>query len=393
MITNDVDHLFGAVGNDWLVSNGGDTIDGGVGVDTLDIDLSGTAIARNFNLAGNVASGITSVLAGTITDVETIRLWAGLGNDTITGSDGADVFSGGAGDDSLVGGLGNDTIYSGSGNDRVLGGDGDDVLYQSTIVSVAAFGAFGGVGGPASSTSSFDGGVGNDFIQVSSNGAVAIGGSGTDTLEVVSASMANISIDLNVNAAGAILGVFGVSASEFEEYQITTSGGNDTLLGSANRDTLTSGAGNDSLNGREGNDSLAGGDGSDTLTGGSGADTFTVMINTTGNDTITDFNAAEDVLNVSGVALSIANNIDADGDGQADDARITSSNGATLTLLNASFGILTGTAGDDSILGQGTSDTINGLDGNDTLNGGAGNDVIDGVRAMTAWMPHKVLTA
>ena len=68
------------------------------------------------------------------------------------------------------------------------------------------------------------------------------------------------------------------------------SGGNDTING---------GAGDDIIFGQEGDDRITGGAGDDTLYGGSGDDVFVFENIGDGVDTIKDFNAAEDVLDIS----------------------------------------------------------------------------------------------
>jgi serralysin len=74
-----------------------------------------------------------------------------------------------------------------------------------------------------------------------------------------------------------------------------------TLVANNLGDTLTGGAGNDTLIGGTGNDTLIAGAGNDILTGGGGHDTFTFG-SVIGKDTITDFNAAQDSLNLKALA-------------------------------------------------------------------------------------------
>jgi len=71
-----------------------------------------------------------------------------------------------------------------------------------------------------------------------------------------------------------------------------------TLTGNSYSNTLYGGAGNDTLNAGSGNDTLYGGAGNDTLKGGSGSDTF-VIGSASGKDTITDFQAGTDRIDVS----------------------------------------------------------------------------------------------
>lgn len=70
--------------------------------------------------------------------------------------------------------------------------------------------------------------------------------------------------------------------------------GNDKLYGEDGNDTLEGGAGNDVLHGGAGDDVLYGGSGADKLRGGAGADTFIFDLSHSGNmDIIQDFNAQE----------------------------------------------------------------------------------------------------
>ena len=78
--------------------------------------------------------------------------------------------------------------------------------------------------------------------------------------------------------------------------------GREILVGNGGADLINGQGGNDVLVGGLGDDRLTGGDGSDTLTGGAGADTF-VFLSTaeagTGFDTLEDFNAGLDKIEIS----------------------------------------------------------------------------------------------
>jgi Ca2+-binding RTX toxin-like protein len=65
---------------------------------------------------------------------------------------------------------------------------------------------------------------------------------------------------------------------------------NIKYIGSNLDDTITSSFGNDLLLGRKGDDELGGGAGKDTMTGGAGHDTFHFAAGD-GKDTVTDFDA------------------------------------------------------------------------------------------------------
>lgn len=78
----------------------------------------------------------------------------------------------------------------------------------------------------------------------------------------------------------------------------------EDIWGSAAANFLSGGGGDDRLYGGEGDDTLSGGEGDDTLTGGAGRDLFTGF-GGSGTDRITDFAAAEDVLDLSAYFQSL----------------------------------------------------------------------------------------
>ncbi len=154
-----------------------ETIDGGLGIDTLDFqatdgvhvsldntipntgtaagdiylnieNVEGSLTGADF-LDGNVVANILSGFGGNDTldggdgsdtlfggsDVDSLFgdagndvLFGGTGNDGLNGDNGNDTLNGDDGDDTLFGDIGNDVLSGGAGKDRLLGFDGDDVL-------------------------------------------------------------------------------------------------------------------------------------------------------------------------------------------------------------------------------------------------------------------------
>lgn len=185
----------------------------------------------------------------------------------------------------------------------------------------------------------------------------------------------------------------------------------DTLNGTDGHDDIFGGDGNDVLSGGAGEDLLFGGNGDDTMTGGDGMDWFVLD---GGNDTVTDFNAEEDILDLSGTGVSVADISST----QTDAGLQLSWEGGGVLLqgvtgeLNTDW-ILTdadlddfddmgdmdgnddgmGDGNDDDFdddfddmgdfdinVAEGTddADTLTGTDGYDDLYGGKGNDSLDG---------------
>jgi Ca2+-binding RTX toxin-like protein len=98
---------------------------------------------------------------------------AGAGNDTVTGTEQADIIVGGAGDDIIDGLGGNDWLYGGDGQDLINGGNGDDLVvggYDNDILR----------GG--NDQDSIHGSYGNDILYGDVGLDHIYGGKGDDTL-------------------------------------------------------------------------------------------------------------------------------------------------------------------------------------------------------------------
>jgi Ca2+-binding RTX toxin-like protein len=317
----------------------------GAGTDRLVADLSGQTvdIGTFFWNSGSYANGFTgtgslgqwqawnSISGISFSGVEALTITTGSGNDTLVGSDFADVFTGNAGNDVLFGMGGNDTLDGGDGDDSLIGGDGNDIITGGTGDDSIDTGngidwADGGNGVDsinfdrsaatmaitfselaAMSATGFDfvdgthiqnfekfyisTGAGDDtanFATLATSNWNA--GSGTDRL-VADLSAQTVDIGTFFWNSGSYANGFtgtgslgqwqawnsisGISFSGVEALTITTGSGNDYLVGGDFADVFTSNAGNDILYGMGGNDILDGGDGDDSLIGGDGTDTIT----------------------------------------------------------------------------------------------------------------------
>ena len=263
----------------------------------------------------------------------------GEGQDFIFGVGGADTIYGGGGEDYIEGGARADTIYGGAGDDTILGGSGDDTIYG---------GADDDWLGGESGNDTLHGDEGDDWLAGGSNDDTLYGGADEDTL-------------------------YGGSGDD------TLYGGTerDLLYGEGGDDTLYGGAGDDWLEGGADADTLYGGAGKDRLEGGAGADTF-VFETGHGTDTIADFTAGEDVIDLSAIAGIV----------DFDDLTITVERGNAVIDLSAHGGgriTLEGVSpsdlnADDFVFyqnvhtGTDAAETLEGGDGDDTITGNAGAD-------------------
>lgn len=319
----------------YATSSQGVTVDLGTTV-AIDLDLLNTGISvgvidvtlgHGGDAEGDILIGISHLAGSDFADT----LTGNQGNNRIFGGDGADILSGGEGSDKLVGQDGADTIYGGDGKDRITAGNGADVIYGGAHADVIEGNAgfdilYGGAasdildGGVGADT--MYGGTGHDTYYVNSRGDQVIeeAGEGIDmiystvtvNLATLSAHVENLELD---NAGYAINGLGNDLDNSITGniYDNVLRGGNgsDTLSGRGGTDRLYGDGGHDVLDGGIGNDTLDGGAGNDTLTGGAGSDTF-VFAGQSGQDTVTDFDLADDVIDLSGIPAigSFANLVD-----------------------------------------------------------------------------------
>jgi Ca2+-binding RTX toxin-like protein len=278
-------------GNDTLVFDALDTLDGEAGTDTLlvhdaALDLTAAGVSGTkvknievIDMRGSQGSKLTlSVVAAaalsTTTDaltvyaddqdvVELVGTWT-LGSNTVVngsvyhtwnGTSTSPVAAatltvsaeasvrmvGTSSGDTIIGSSNPDVLWGLAGADSLSGGDGDDT---------------------------FVGGADNDSL---------VGGNGFDTADY-SASTGPLVVNLTTGTATGD----GTDTLTTIERVIATTGA-DTMTGSANADWLEGNAGDDSLSGAAGDDHLYGQSGADTLLGGDGAD---VLEGGIGNDSL-----------------------------------------------------------------------------------------------------------
>lgn len=301
----DDDLLDGGDGDDVLRGGGGDDLlDGGDGIDTaVFTGQINTTVDLRTSGPQDTGHGFDTLIS--IENVSTAS-----GDDVLTGNAAANILTAGAGNDTLRGEAGDDELRGGQGDDVLDGGDGDDVLR---------------------------GGLGNDTAVFS--GAI------------------NTTVDLRVSGpqdtGHGIDTLIGIE-------NITSSSGDDLLIGNRAANILTAGEGNDTLIGGAGDDTLSGGAGDDEIRGGAGIDTavFSGAVNTT-------VNLRKKGPQDTGHGIDTLINIE----------NVTTAEGDDLLIGNEAANILNAGSGNDVLHGGGGDDTLIGGMGRDTLTGGAGADV------------------
>lgn len=260
------DRLVGGAGNDWLQGGSGidtvlggggddriylqsgmflDSIDGGIGNDTLDAsdyDVPGFFV----NLATGIYGSTSTSSPQSIASIE--RVIGTASADSITGSAGSDTIWGMGGDDEIVGGFEADTLYGGTGNDMLTGLAGFD---------------------------HFEGGAGDD-IYFSNSSADTI-------LELAGGGIDKIFSPVSVNLMAMSTQVENVTLQGTLDRNITGNDLDNTLVGNSAHNIINGGNGNDLINGGDGNDTLNGSNDNDTLIGGAGDD---ILIGGAGDDTM-----------------------------------------------------------------------------------------------------------
>ncbi|MGM0741178.1 MAG: Hint domain-containing protein [Pseudomonadota bacterium] len=410
------DTMYGEGGNDtFVISNpgeaGGDVVIGGNGPDeTLDndvLDLRGLGQVEIDDMEDPTDEGarmgtVTVVSTGetlTFSQIETI-LTDPQGDGVVDGAEAGEAMPVGysdaqgdlitEGDDTIFGNGGDDTIDAGGGDDSVSGGDGDDLVD----------GGFG--------NDTISGDDGNDDLSGNFGDDQILGGAGNDQLDGGEGND-TLSGGLDDDILFGDAGNDSLSGDEGDDV-ILGGDGDDTLLGGEGADTLAGGEGADSLDGGDGDDDIAVG-GEDTATGGAGDDVFTIDASDPATDidvTIdggsdgTDGNPAGpengdegDVLDLGdqSAPLEVVFGTDPESgtvDGlDADDTPdvtfeeiekvLTGSGDDTIDGSNATGPLdVDAGAGDDVVDGGDGDDRLVGGDGDDSLSGGAGNDTLEG---------------
>jgi len=312
---------------------------------------------------GGVGGGDADTLTGTV------------GNDVIFG----DGSGGGAGGGGSFGGGSGANGAGGGGNDSIAGGSGNDVIFGDGFAGTNGKGGLGGGGGGGGGGSLFGGqggqgglggGSGSGYDSSPAPLVSGFGGQGGRILGGNSATSMASATGLGgngrgrggdgLNGGGAFGGAAGGNGGNYpyngavgtsgntteQRYNDTTGSIHDYFTGVVLRGVLTT-----YPNFGAGADTLDGGGGSDELFGLGGNDTFIADLSAAGSadsDRIWDFAAGDklQLKNESGAAydntslqalLTAATLVDADGDGNSDDLRLslsTTGKAVNVDLIN-----------------------------------------------------------
>ena len=350
------DTFVGGAGNDWfIIDSSGDSVEGGLGIDSVQADLDG------YTLGG----GAEWLIYGTAG----IAYGNSLAN-TLVGNSLANTLNGGEAADSMVGGNGNDYYFVDHIYDVVIetagGGSSDtinldvsgyivpenieNIVTSNNVTSVTGNSAGNALVGNALDNT-LDGGLGADTLT---------GGDGNDYFVVDNLS------DVIVESAGTSSGTDTVfskigyhALGENVEILLLGSGA-VTGVGNSLNNTLIGNAFNNPLFGGAGDDWIDGGSGRNTINGGLGADT---MIGVGENDYFVVDNFGDSIMGGGG------------SDGIISEINSYTLNNAFVALvLGAGVTVGTGNSDNNTLTGNSLNNTLHGGSGEDTLLGDIGND-------------------
>jgi Ca2+-binding RTX toxin-like protein len=308
--------------------------------DTRLADSAATQLNDGVNLDGTPNSGAESseVIVGTD---RADLIYAQGGDDTVYGDAGNDKIYGGYGIDRLYGGDGNDTIYGGDNPDLIDGGSGDDMLYGESS------------GSDINGQDQVIGGSGNDYVSGGTGIDKLLGGTGDDYID------GGQDTDPNTHGDDGNDIIDGGSGTDV----LYGDNGDDLIMDGADVDISFGGNGDDIM--RVGDIAQALGAGPDEVLGGDGITDEGNTPGSVGFD-IMDFSLQQ--IRAEGVTYDL--------DQQQNP--LTAINGQQTVPAAFQIEGLIGSAGNDTLSGDGGNNWIIGGAGNDTLDGDVGNDVIVG---------------
>ena len=371
------DLIYGNAGNDLIGGDdGSDTLFGGAGDDTV---LSGYGAGIN-HVYGNIGddSLVAQSAPGAGGAVDT--LFGGQGDDTIAayatarllGNAGADLFQilGSGLAVTVEGGAGADTIsadLSLGGETMVIGMTAEDViaLAGASAVALADNAVGGAITGYATRINLFSGA---DLRLQTGTGAIVLRGAAGLGIDGGTLRLADGSVfAANIGGAARIL---------------TGGAGNDVLIAGDGGDTLIAGGGSDRLIGGAAGDLFVLGDAfanPHNVDGGEGEDTLTAAIRA-GETYYSSDRVEHMVFSWTGDAGTAELTLTTPDLRRVDATALTAGQNARIDAAFAAPVLMTGGAGDDTLIGADKpgGDTLAGGDGRDSLVGNQGDDSLDG---------------
>ncbi|MEM1345952.1 MAG: calcium-binding protein [Pseudomonadota bacterium] len=314
-------------------------------------------------------------------------------NNSLFGTNNADILSGLGGDDLIRGAGGNDTLVGGTGRNQLEGGPGSDLYDLSLGVNI----------------------VGENVLDRTAIDIVTYEFAPTGAKIVIDSATFELGAGAALNDE--ILGVEGAIGTQFNDEivgRVSPTADWDSLKGLAGDDTLRSGPGQDTLEGGIGFDFLDGGSGGGNIFNGEPIDLavwqaapgevfffldqfnrLLVAAPGEGLDTVINverFQFAGQVFAPNQLTLANANLVIGDGRsqplngtpgvdvvfGRGGNDFITTGGGADLAEGGLGNDMIMGGDGPDKLYGEQGNDTLNGNTGNDRLIGGPGNDALSG---------------
>ena len=286
------DKIDGLSGNDLLRGGAGDdTLIGGAGNDTLIGGTGNDSLAGNNLLSGGYDNDYLSISG--------YESFSYPDYDYNSRSSGKNTLNGGAGDDNL-------SASGSTGNNLLSGDDGNDNL---SISGYYNGGNYGADDSRSSGKNTLNGGAGKDTLSAggSTGDNLLSGGDGNDYLSISGYysyipsdpySPRDVSITYESRSSGKNTLNGGTGDDNLDA---SNSKGDNLLDGGAGNDYISASSafGKNTIYGGSGNDTLIGGFGNDTLYGGTGTDTFVFNNYNKGVDSIYDFNATNEVIQVS----------------------------------------------------------------------------------------------
>ncbi len=413
----------GGFGNDLISILDGediDHVDGGAGIDTLDLSgIINPLEAVTISYDAIVPGPGTFTGKGGTRDIQNFEVIFGTqGDDQIEHDRGSDQLYGEGGNDLLDGGLDRDFIYGGTGNDtvrvtlgpadNVFGGAGEDTLelfgsavtinrsipdgtnvWESATGGPATIEGFeiirgtegndvirydegqntifgnGGddviIGGQGIDNAR--GGEGNDTIRIFDNDFIdnVFGGAGIDTLDLSDISGFGQAVSISFNSGTGVYDFTGFGG-------VTILAGVEIILGTGLSDIIHYDNGDDVLEGGDGDDDLAAGSGADTVRG-DGGDDVVRLANAGFTGDAYYGGTGSDLIDAGAVVLLAG----------SDGLDFDLAGGTLSSLLGGSaplgeFEHVIATSLDDTIIGTGDDNRITGGGGSDLIEGGAGTD-------------------